>query len=99
MATKKITLNELRSLVKKIIKEESGGKQRRDLIGKRVVITSDNDNYDDYRDLVLKITHAEVGGRGYDMGVHPDALCSFVVAKTGEEVPYSLYEYEFEIVD
>lgn len=98
MATKKITLNELRTLVKQIIKEEKGVKQRKDLIGKKVVITSDNDNYDDYRDLVLKITHAEVGGRGYDMGVYPDALCSFVVAKTGEEVPYSLYEYEFQIV-
>ena len=63
-----------------------------------MLITSDNDNYDDYRDLVLKITDAEIGGRGYDMAVYPDALCSFIVSKTGEEVPYSLYEYEFQII-
>ena len=99
MVTKKITLNELRTIVKQIIKEERDIKERKDLIGKKVIITSDNDNYDDYRDLVLKITHAEIGGRGYDKSIYPEALCSFIVVKTGEEVPYSLYEYEFEIVD
>ncbi len=99
MVTKKITLNELRTIVKQIIKEERDIKERKDLIGKKVIITSDNDNYDDYRDLELKITHAEIGGRGYDKSIYPEALCSFIVVKTGEEVPYSLYEYEFEIVD
>lgn len=81
---------------KNIIKEV---KERNDLIGKQVVIISDNDNYDEYRGINLEITHAEVGGRGYDKTMYPEALCSFVVVDSGEDVPYSLYEYEFEIID
>lgn len=79
------------------IKEEISYKQRKDLIGKNVIISpeNDNENYDEYRDVVLTITDAGVGGRAYDEGVYPDALCDLIVAKTGEEFPFSLYEYEF----
>lgn len=67
------------------------------LIGKTVRITSDNENYEDFKNMDLVITHAEIGGRGYDDSVYPEALCDLKVKKTGKEVPYSLYEYEFEV--
>ena len=40
-------------------------------VGRKVVIVSDNENYDDFRDEVLIITHSECGGNGYDMSVYP----------------------------
>jgi len=66
------------------------------LIGRKVVITSDNDNYDDYKDKVLICTHASKGGRGYDDALYPEMLCDFE-CEDGTKFPFALYEYEFEI--
>jgi len=73
-------------------------REKKSLVGKIVKITSDNDNYDKFKNKSLVITSATIGGRGYDDAVYPDALCDLEVVKTGEAVPFSLYEYEFEIV-
>lgn len=64
-------------------------------IGDKVKVSpsNDNDNYDDFRDKVLIVTHAEVGGRGYDNGLYPEQLMCFKT-EDGEDVPFSLYEYE-----
>lgn len=68
-------------------------------VGQTVKVSSenDNDNYDSFRDKVLIITHAEIGGMGYDIGMHPEQLMCFET-EDGEEVPFSLYEYEVEAV-
>lgn len=68
-------------------------------VGQRVKISSenDNDNYDSFRDKVLIITHAETGGPGYDNSMYPEKLMCFET-EDGEEVPFSLYEYEIEAV-
>lgn len=68
-------------------------------IGQRVKISSENDNenYDSFRDKVLIITNAEVGGQGYDDGMLPQKLMDFET-EDGGEIPFSLYEYEIEII-
>jgi len=68
------------------------------LLKQKCVIVSDNENYKDYINTTLIITNAEIGGRGYDSGLYPEALCSFIDEETGTEIPFSLYEYEFELV-
>lgn len=60
-----------------------------------ISISNDNDNYDDYRGKILIITELEVGGRGYDSTMYPQALIDLETIE-GEEVPFSLYEYEIE---
>jgi len=70
------------------------------LIGKYAVIVSDNDNYDKYRDLLLRITNVAYDSAqhpGYDASMEGQALCDFKVEETGKSVPFSLYEYEFEL--
>jgi hypothetical protein len=81
-------------------KYDKGGKLgiKKNLIGKKARIISDNDNYDRFRNKTLVITHAEVGGRGYDMGVYPEALCDFKILGSNQQFPFALYEYEFEII-
>lgn len=72
------------------------------LLNKLAVITSDNDIYDKYRDVTLRITHVAYNEKqhpGYDAGMEGEALCDFVVDATGEEVGFSLYEYEFKVID
>ena len=67
-------------------------------IGQKVKIAAENDNenYDDFREKVLIITHAEVGGLGYDSDMHPQKLMCFKTEE-GDDVPFSLYEYEVEL--
>lgn len=67
------------------------------LVGRKARIISDNDNYDDYRGEVLKITHASNKGVGYDGACYPEKLCDFV-CMSGREFPFALYEYEFQLV-
>jgi len=69
----------------------------KNLIGKKVKITSDNDNYDNFKDKTLIITDADNKGRGYDSSMCPEMLCSFRCTD-GTDFPFSLYEYEFEII-
>ena len=66
-------------------------------IGDRVRVRkeNDNENYDDFRDKTLVITHAEIGGPGYDRSVYPEQLMCFET-EDGTDVPFSLYEYEVE---
>ncbi len=69
----------------------------KNLIGKKVKIVSDNDNYDKFRKKVLICTHASNEGQGYDSEMYPEMLCDFECTG-GEEFPFALYEYEFEIL-
>ena len=68
-------------------------------VGQKVKISSsnDNENYDSFRGEVLVIVDSEVGGRGYDDSMYPQRLMSFETEE-GEEVPFSLYEYEVESI-
>lgn len=66
-------------------------------VGDKVKVSSgnDNDSYEEFRNKTLVITDVEVGGRGYDMAVYPQKLMCFETID-GEEIPFSLYEYEIE---
>tara|TARA_Y100000385_G_scaffold281960_1_gene335621 strand:+ start:787 stop:1104 length:318 start_codon:yes stop_codon:yes gene_type:complete len=68
-------------------------------VGQKVKISSsnDNENYDSFRGEVLVIVVSEVGGRGYDDSMYPQRLMSFET-ENGEEIPFSLYEYEVESI-
>lgn len=68
-------------------------------IGDKVKVSSsnDNENYDSFRDEILVITHAEIGGIDYDDSVYPEKLMCFETLE-GEEIPFSLYEYEVELI-
>ncbi len=68
------------------------------LVNKIVRITSDNENYIDWIDRDLVITHASNEGVGYDSGMYPEMLCDFQDVHTGETCPFDCYEYEFEII-
>ena len=64
-------------------------------IGDRIRIVSDNENYDRYRDGTWTITHIAFNRHqhpGYDEGMAPEALVDC------DGLPFSLYEYEFEVV-
>lgn len=66
-------------------------------VGQRVKVSSnnDNENYDSFRDKVLIITHAEIGGRGYDEAMFPMKLMCFRT-EDGKDIPFSLYDCEIE---
>ncbi len=69
--------------------------------GDRVMIARDNDNenYDEFRDMVLVVVNAETGGNGYDESMYPEKLMDLIVEETGEDLPFSLYEYEVEEIE
>lgn len=69
----------------------------KNLIGKKVKVISDNDNYDSFRNEVLIVTYANNEGRGYDTGMYPELLCDFET-ESGKPVPCALYEYEFKVI-
>jgi len=64
----------------------------------KVRIISDNENYIDYVGIDLRVTHSSNKGIYYDSCMYPQMLCDLEVIDTGESVPFSLYEYEFEEV-
>lgn len=71
-------------------------------IGDVIRIQTDNDNdcYDKFRGLDLAITHIARNTDehpGYDEGMNGMALVDSFVCETGEDVPFSLYSYEFQI--
>lgn len=71
------------------------------LIGKIVTIVSDNENYTEFLGKELVITDAINSTREsqfYDASMNGEYLCDLEVVETGEQLPFSLYEYEFEIV-
>ena len=86
-----------RSDVSRAIKLAEGGGVGKPMfkIGDKVKIASDNDNenYDNFRDKVLTITHIATNEKqheGYDSSMQGMALYDF------KDVPFSLYEYEIE---
>ena len=69
------------------------------MVNKIVRIISDNDNYIDYMGKDLIITDAVNSVREnqfYDYSMGGMYLCDLEVLSTGEVVPFSLYEWEFE---
>ena len=71
------------------------------LLGRKVKVISDNENYDSFRNKTLVITHVAYDifdHPGYDEGLKGMALCDFKELKTGKEIHSSLYEYEFELI-
>jgi hypothetical protein len=69
----------------------------KNLIGKKVVITSDNDSYSDFFGKTLICTHASNSGIAYDKTMFPQMLCDFK-CEDGKDFPFALYEYEFSII-
>jgi hypothetical protein len=73
---------------------------RNKLLGRKCVIVSDNDSYEKYIGKKLIITNVAYGTNehpGYDTGLNGQALCDFET-ETGEDVPFSLYEFEFDLI-
>ena len=71
------------------------------LIGKIVRITSDNENYIDWvnRDLIIvDAVNSTRENQFYDYSMNGMFLCDLEVLESGEVLPFSLYEYEFEWV-
>jgi len=70
-------------------------------IGDKVKVSSynDNENYNDFRNKVLIITHIATSTKdhvGYDEGIgNNEALFDFK-DEDGNQIPFSLYEYELE---
>ena len=65
------------------------------LIGKKIKIISDNENYDKYRNKQWTINHVAHNVKehpGYDESIYPQALVDC------DGLPFSLYEYEFQII-
>jgi hypothetical protein len=74
---------------------------KKKLLGRKAKIVSDNDNYNRFRYQTLEITHVAYSTEehpGYDSSMEGQALCDFKMVVTGQAVPFSLYEYEFELV-
>lgn len=85
----------------KMGKMARGGKVGDFEVGQSVTISryNDNENYADYVGKELVITHKAVNRRehrGFDESMTGQGLYDFVVRQTGEEVPFSLYDYEIE---
>jgi hypothetical protein len=71
------------------------------MINKVVRIISDNDNYTEFLGIDLIIVEAVNSVREnqfYDSSMNGMYLCDLEVLESGLSVPYSLYEYEFEVV-
>jgi len=72
---------------------------KKNLKGRKAIIVSDNENYDQFRDQLLTITHVAYSVNehpGYDKSCEGQALCDFTTTD-GQPVPFSLYEYEFDL--
>lgn len=69
------------------------------LMGRKFKIISENENYKEYKDIVLKCISAtnELNSCGYDSSMYPEKLCSFILPD-GKYFPFSLYEYEIESI-
>ena len=66
---------------------------KKNLVGRKVRIISDNENYIDYLNVDLVVKNASSDGPFYDETIYDlETTC-------GEIIPFSLYDYEFEIID
>ena len=64
-------------------------------IGSKIVIVSDNENYDRYRDQIHVVSHIAFNDKqhpGYDSSMEGEGLIDCI------DLPFSLYEYEFKII-
>ena len=62
----------------------------------RVLISSQNENYELFKDKVLIVTHIAIDESehpGYDSSMEGEQLMDFVT-EDGINLPFSLYEYE-----
>lgn len=64
--------------------------------GSKVSIISSNENYSDWVGRKLIVKFASNNGHYYDETMYPEMLCDLEDSKTGEQCPFSLYEYELE---
>jgi hypothetical protein len=67
------------------------------VVGDEVVIDSDNENYDDFKNqklIITKVSKSSEEHPGYDEGVG-EALYD-LVTDDGDDVPFSLYDYELK---
>lgn len=74
---------------------------KKQLIGKVVRIISDNENYLEYLDkdlIIIDAINSTRENQFYDYSMNGMYLCDLEVLESGLSVPYSLYEYEFEII-
>jgi hypothetical protein len=72
----------------------------KNLLGRRVMVISDNENYNSFRNKKLIITNVAYNTDqhpGYDNGLKGSALCDFTDLD-GNDIPLSLYEYEFTLI-
>jgi len=69
----------------------------KNLIGKKCIITSENECYSNYLGKELIITDATNEGHCYDNSMYPEMLCDLKTLD-GDYLPFSLYEYEFELL-
>ena len=67
------------------------------LIGKKCIIVSDNKCYSNYLGKELIITDATNKGHCYDNSMYPEMLCDLKTLD-GDYLPFSLYEYELQIL-
>jgi len=66
----------------------------------KVASNNDNENYNPFRNKTLTITEKATSSKqhpGFDDGMKGEALYSFV-DKDGNDIPFSLYDYELESV-
>jgi hypothetical protein len=73
--------------------------KNKNLVNKNVKIVSDNENYIDWIEKNLVITFASNSGNGYDESMYPQMLCDLADADNGEDCPFALYEYEFNVIN
>lgn len=63
------------------------------LIGKKVKIVSDNDSYAPYMGLALVIIE-----RYFEEGKDEEPIYDFSIVDSNDTFPFSLYEWEFELL-
>ena len=71
------------------------------LINKTVDIISDNKSYLEYlgKDLIIvDATNSSLDNPFYDDCMNGMYLCELIDADSRENIPFALYEYEFEII-
>lgn len=75
-------------------------KSAKSIIGKTVKIkeSNDNENYNKFRNKKLIVTYASRSGIAYDECMYPELLCDFE-DQQGNQIPFALYEYEFDILN
>lgn len=72
--------------------------KRPHLVGKTVIITDPNKNYNSYRGKEFVVTEAEIGGKDYKNEFYPYAKLDLMRKDTEKKLPFSVYEKEVELI-